>query len=85
MLLSLDDRGLRDLETFEEFFRAGFSNCILKIHEKTLICGGIMIKGEKKKIEFKQLVLNKDEYKIGDTVRINEYNDDTSFARIIKI
>ena len=44
-----------------------------------------MIKGEKKKIEFKQLVLNKDEYKIGDTVRINEYNDDTSFARIIKI
>lgn len=48
--------------------------------------GGIMSKTLKKDtIEFKQLVLNKEEYRIGDTIRVFEENDDTSFAEIVKI
>ena len=45
----------------------------------------ISTKPKKQRIEFNQLILNKDEYKIGDKVRVKEYNDDSCYARILKI
>jgi hypothetical protein len=41
--------------------------------------------GVKKRIEYNQIILNKDEYKIGDVVRINEYCDDSTFGKIKSI
>lgn len=40
---------------------------------------------KKKRIEFNQLILNKDVYKIGDKIRVKEYTDDSCYARIVKI
>ena len=39
----------------------------------------------KKIIHYSQLKLNKDEYHIGDSVRVNEFQDDSSYAKILKI
>lgn len=39
--------------------------------------------GIKKKTEYKQVIINNETYRVGDSVKINEYNDDCVYAQIL--